>query len=124
MNVCKNCGTEFHDAFERCPECNAYISDIPEEKLVHLTNVSNELECGFVLGLLKQAGIMAIKKSVGMDEVVGLTLEGIEILVDEEDFEVAYQLLNSEVDESTLDNEEIESENEMNEHEAKNINKE
>lgn len=103
MNVCKNCGTEFHDAFERCPDCNAHINDLLEGKLVHLTNVSNELEGAFVLNLLKQANIMAIKKSVGMDESVGFTLEGIELLVYEEDFETAYQLLNSEVDEKTLE---------------------
>ncbi|WP_010681073.1 putative signal transducing protein [Acetivibrio cellulolyticus] len=118
MNVCKNCGTEFHDAFERCPDCNAGICDLPEEKLVHLTNVSNELECSFVLGLLKQAGIMAVKKAVGMDETVGFTLEGIEILVVEEDFEVAYQLLNSGVDEKALEDEELESEIELTERET------
>lgn len=113
MNVCKNCGTEFHDAFERCPDCNAHINDLPEDKLVHLTNVSNELEGVFVLNLLKQANIMAVKKSVGMDEAVGFTLEGIELLVSEEDFEMAYQLINSEVDEKTLEEEEENSEIEL-----------
>ncbi|MFZ5985605.1 MAG: hypothetical protein ACOYWZ_00550 [Bacillota bacterium] len=121
MKYCPDCSSNYNESLDSCPRCSA---DLPpyseggyEGKLVHLTNVSNEIEFAMVKGLMEQAGIPLIKKSLGIDEIVGLTLEGIEVLVHEERHEEALLLINTAVDDKVLEEEERKTEHKSEESE-------
>lgn len=65
-----------------------------------LTNVLNDIEFGIIKGLLDIAGIPAIRRVQGIQQIVGAQLTGIDILVPSDRLEEAELLLKTEVNDS------------------------
>jgi hypothetical protein len=69
---------------------------------VKLTTVANDIEFGMVKGLLEMGNIPVIQKVMGVDGylqiIMGKPVAGISIMVPEDKYEEALQLLNAQVD--------------------------
>lgn len=112
---------------KECPECNndnndqgknpesEHIKEFKTEKnWVKLTNAANEIEFNMIAGLLDMAGIPVIKEVSGIDGfleiMIGVPVAGINVMVPEEKYEEALQLISAQVDEQELEKEIKESE--------------
>lgn len=85
-----------------------------EKNWVKLTNAANEIEFDMIAGLLDMAGIPVVKEVSGIDGfleiMIGVPVAGINVMVPEEKYEEAFQLISAQVDEQELEKEILESE--------------
>lgn len=77
---------------------------------VYLTTVANDIEYRIIAGLLETADIPSFRKAAGIDEIIGISPSGIDVLVPEEKYEEARMLLSAQVDAKALEQEESETE--------------
>ena len=112
MKKCLNCGTDFEDQVEQCPKCNAGAGDSSEWEC--LTTVGNDIEYEMVAGLLQMGNIPVIRKVKGVDGFIqillGTPLKGIDMYVPKDRFNEAYELINTEITEESLEEQEKETE--------------
>lgn len=67
----------------------------PKIEWVVLTNVLNDIEFGIIKGLLEIAGIPAVRRVEGIQQLIGAQLGGIDILVPSDRLGEAKQLLEA-----------------------------
>lgn len=110
MPVCSNCNKMYETAEERCPECG-YKEGVSltgiEQEWVSLTTVANDIEFGMVAGLLEMAHIPVIREVKGIDAylqvLIGVPLSGINVLVPNNKYDEAKELLNSSAEKTELE---------------------
>ncbi len=103
---CSNCNKTIKTTDTICPDCGSDLTDvIPEDgyfrleamKPVKLTTVVNNYDADIILNLLKNNDIPCLKKDkfVGgyMNILMGYSVYGQDIYVDERDYENALELL-------------------------------
>lgn len=104
MEICKNCNTQYGSDEEKCPKCDG-ATEVGDNKgnWVFLTKVGNDIEFGMVKGLLEMAGIPVVRKVRGVDGflqiVLGSPLAGIDVMVPEDKYDEALELINAPVEE-------------------------
>lgn len=128
---CPRCKSEYVEGITECKECKvALVSDNNEKdvednteitaiKPIKLTSVANELEAKMLLSYLQSYGISCYKKDakIGgyMNIYMGYSIFGEDIYVDEEDYEIALDLIKGMENqnlEETNDEMEIQKDNE------------
>ncbi len=103
---CPNCNKAIKTTDTICPDCGSDLTDVlPEDgyfrleamKPVKLTTVVNHYDADIILNLLKNNDIPCLKKDkfVGgyMNILMGYSVYGQDLYVDEEDYESALELL-------------------------------
>lgn len=105
---CKNCGYEYRDGIDVCPECNEPLLDSlpdknadfnPNEKICRLCDAADDFEAEVIIAKLRLGGIYAYKKYKGTDSynkiLLGRTVLGVDIIVRENDLAAALEILKS-----------------------------
>jgi RNA polymerase subunit RPABC4/transcription elongation factor Spt4 len=105
MAICQNCKTEYGANEVICPKCNCENISL-ENKWVHLTTVSNEIEFSILVEMLKKGNISILRKPSGVDQFVSLQGAGIEIMVPRGKYHEAMRLLDAQAEEEYYHEEE------------------
>jgi hypothetical protein len=115
--TCPNSNTEYEGESCSCPECLPVEKDVKtveKEGWKVVTTVANDIEFELVAGLLKMGEIPVIRQVSDVDGcleiMLGVPLSGIHVMVPEDKYEEALGLINTEVDEKTLEEEEEKTE--------------
>lgn len=104
MARCQNCKTEYGPNEVICPKCSCENLSI-ENKWIHLTTVSNEIEFSIIVEMLRKGNITTLRKPLGVDQIVGLQGPGIEIMVPRGKYLDAMRLLDAQADEEFIQEE-------------------
>lgn len=113
---CPRCKAEYVEGITECKQCKVPLgtemdeidvgdnSELTAIKPVKLTSVANEIEAKMLLSYLQSYGISCYKKDVKiggyMNLYMGYSIYGENIYVDEEEYDVAMDLLQSMEDKS------------------------
>lgn len=108
---CPRCKAEYVKGITECKQCKVPLgtkmsetdvdddSELTAIKPVKLTSVANEIEAKMLLSYLQSYGISCYKKDVKiggyMNLYMGYSIFGEDIYVDEEDYDIAVDLLQS-----------------------------
>ena len=101
---CPECKSEYREGFTICAECGCrLVEELPQEQEevnvtpVVLCEAEDDFEAEIILAKLKSEGVFAFKRYRGTDSynkiLLGRTILGIEILVSENDFNEAKNVL-------------------------------
>lgn len=101
---CPKCKGEFRDGIDVCPLCEVELTnmckeDEPEKAVpCLLCTVTNEFEAEVIIAKLRAEGVYAFKKFNGADGynriLLGRTVLGVDIIVEEKDFEKALEIVD------------------------------
>lgn len=108
---CPRCKAEYEEGITECKQCKVPLgtnmdendvddnSEVKAIKPVKLTSVANEIEAKMLLSYLQSYGISCYKKDVKiggyMNLYMGYSIFGEDIYVDEEEYDIAVDLLQS-----------------------------
>ena len=117
MKICPNSNSEYDGDNCECPKCISLEKDIEgiqKKGWTTLTTVSNDIEFELVAGLLAMGEIPVVRQVEGVDGylqiVLGIPIGGIHVMVPNDKYEEAFQLINAQVDENVLEEEEEKTE--------------
>lgn len=106
---CPRCKAEYEEGITECKQCKVPLgtnmdendvddnSEVKAIKPIKLTSVANEIEAKMLLSYLQSYGISCYKKDVKiggyMNLYMGYSIFGEDIYVDEEEYDIAVDLL-------------------------------